>query len=162
MVEVDVLGGDTGVAQAVGLTIWARDRDLCEGFRRSLWVITAGGGAVGKRYCAPLSYLALADTLTALRYRFRHLATEPVPQSPRWQQHVRRRTIGVMGRHRWPAQPPPTFGGKRVHGPTVLADLHCVRLQLSEIIAYSIGMQICLALTLTPRARRREPGPVAG
>ena len=52
-----------------------------------------------------------------------------------------------MGRHRWPTQPPPTTGGRRVHGPTVLADLHCVRLQLSEIIAYPTGMQIRLALT---------------
>jgi hypothetical protein len=34
-----------------------------------------------------------------------------------------------------------------VHGPTVLADLHCVRLQLSEVIAYPLGMQIRLALT---------------
>ncbi|QTJ70480.1 hypothetical protein HYG77_33705 (plasmid) [Rhodococcus sp. ZPP] len=54
-----------------------------------------------------------------------------------------------MGRHRWPAQPPPTTGGRRVHGPKVLADLHCVRLQLSEIIAYPSGMQIRLALTAT-------------
>ncbi|WP_368680523.1 hypothetical protein R1X32_09955 (plasmid) [Rhodococcus opacus] len=54
-----------------------------------------------------------------------------------------------MRRHQWPAQPPPTTGGVRVHGERTLAALHCVRLQLSEILAYPTGMQLRLALTAT-------------
>ncbi|QHE72868.1 hypothetical protein [Rhodococcus sp. WAY2] len=54
-----------------------------------------------------------------------------------------------MRRWRWPALAPPATGGNRVHGPSLLAASPCVRLELSEIVAYPSGMQLLLALTAT-------------